>query len=418
MTNVIIVGGGIAGCVTAGLLAKQGIKVDLIERQLNRISNTISSAIFFPDSMEIFDEINFGKILDEYNFPKIKYISFEFQKNIRISGYIPMYKGRNWAYAIQRKTIDRLLLNHIKECKNITLHQGVVENVIWQNNKVSGVKMRLAGSTRAIEMNSSYVIGADGKFSSISNAVEAPLYHQSVAKTCVYYAYFLNVKPYLSDPSFISYHGTDPFNFHGFTQDSDEGLTCVGIEAPIKNFNLIRKNPEKYLLECINNIPDLKSRMLNAQRATAVVGIRIPGMYYKQPYGDGWLLVGDSGLLMDPITGQGFNNATHSAKLIDEAFKKLHATRNWKGTFEEYKRQRDKFTRNNFNRAVQASDIEEPLPDWIANWYSWISNNHKENELMVKMLTNNIPPEAFFTRRRLLWAYISFGLLPQYFFGK
>ena len=69
----------------------------------------------------------------------------------------------------------------------------------------------------------------------------------------------------------------------------------------------------------------------------------------------------------------------------------------------------------NFNRAVQASDIEEPLPDWIANWYSWIPSNRKQNELMLKMLTNNIPPEKFFTSTRLLCAYIFFGMLPKKF---
>jgi 2-polyprenyl-6-methoxyphenol hydroxylase-like FAD-dependent oxidoreductase len=37
------------------------------------------------------------------------------------------------------------------------------------------------------------------------------------------------------------------------------------------------------------------------------------------PYGPGWALVGDAGLVMDPVTGQGIGNAFQDAQALSDA---------------------------------------------------------------------------------------------------
>src|SRR6185503_12466207 len=40
---------------------------------------------------------------------------------------------------------------------------------------------------------------------------------------------------------------------------------------------------------------------------------------FRTPYGPGWVLVGDAGLVMDPITGQGIGNALRDAAAASDA---------------------------------------------------------------------------------------------------
>ena len=52
-------------------------------------------------------------------------------------------------------------------------------------------------------------------------------------------------------------------------------------------------------------------------RATA----DLPNMF-RRPFGPGWALVGDAGLVMDPITGQGIGQAFRDAEMVSAA---IHA---------------------------------------------------------------------------------------------
>jgi hypothetical protein len=49
--------------------------------------------------------------------------------------------------------------------------------------------------------------------------------------------------------------------------------------------------------------------LADAARAERFRGTPDLPSYLRQPYGPGWALVGDAGLLMDPVTGQGISLA-------------------------------------------------------------------------------------------------------------
>jgi flavin-dependent dehydrogenase len=67
--------------------------------------------------------------------------------------------------------------------------------------------------------------------------------------------------------------------------------------------------------------------------------------YYRQSYGPGWALVGDAGHYVDPITGQGINNALRAAELFAEAWASTRRRSAWLGAMAAYQRRRDAYTR-------------------------------------------------------------------------
>jgi 2-polyprenyl-6-methoxyphenol hydroxylase-like FAD-dependent oxidoreductase len=65
--------------------------------------------------------------------------------------------------------------------------------------------------------------------------------------------------------------------------------------------------------------------------------------FIRRPFGPGWALVGDAGLVMDPITGQGIGDALRDAELLAEAVEAgLGGRRPLAGTLADYERARDR----------------------------------------------------------------------------
>jgi flavin-dependent dehydrogenase len=65
--------------------------------------------------------------------------------------------------------------------------------------------------------------------------------------------------------------------------------------------------------------PDIGERVSGSARVGKLYFF--PGMrgFLRQPYGDGWALVGDAGYMTDPITAHGITNALRDAELLSRA---------------------------------------------------------------------------------------------------
>lgn len=92
----------------------------------------------------------------------------------------------------------------------------------------------------------------------------------------------------------------------------------------------------------------------------------IPNAYYRKPYGAGWALVGDAGLHIDPVTGQGITNAFRDAELLAEA---IDAGLSGRAAVDEamagYQQQRDTAAKLMYEVTDQLS-LLDPSPGLVA----------------------------------------------------
>jgi 2-polyprenyl-6-methoxyphenol hydroxylase-like FAD-dependent oxidoreductase len=102
---------------------------------------------------------------------------------------------------------------------------------------------------------------------------------------------------------------------------TDDGLTLVFLSVPRAAFDSWRSAGERAagFLATLSGIGDLGPRL---RAATQVEHLRattdLPNLF-RVPYGPGWALVGDAGLVMDPNTGQGIGNALQDAQAYADA---------------------------------------------------------------------------------------------------
>jgi hypothetical protein len=92
---------------------------------------------------------------------------------------------------------------------------------------------------------------------------------------------------------------------------TNDGLVMTYVAWPVAEFPAFRADVEGNLLATLDLAGDLGERVRAGRRAERFRGSPdLPG-WFRTPYGPGWALVGDAGLALDPITGQG--SATPSA---------------------------------------------------------------------------------------------------------
>ena len=87
---------------------------------------------------------------------------------------------------------------------------------------------------------------------------------------------------------------------------------------PAARFDEFRRDVEGNFLRTLDTA-GLGERIRAGRRAERFRGTPDLPSYLRQPYGPGWALVGDAGLLMDPVTGQGISHAFRDAELLADA---------------------------------------------------------------------------------------------------
>jgi 2-polyprenyl-6-methoxyphenol hydroxylase-like FAD-dependent oxidoreductase len=352
--DVIVVGSRISGTATAALLAEQGARVLLLDR-VTFPAPTVSCPIFFGNSLAVLERIGVLKDIEAIGAPQIRYYGTR-TPDFDLVTRLPISCGYDYAYSIRRDVLDHAILSRVRQHPQITVREGfTVSGLIESDGRVVGVRGRQGhGTAETIYANG--VVGADGKRSFVARAVNAQMYDRIKGQTAIFYAYYRNFAP-LHEPSAVVY--ADPRSMLGvLVFDADAGLTVVSVGVPAAEFEAARKDPEAALERTWRAFPEVAERGKNAIRATQVMGQAPVDSFYRQSYGPGWALVGDAGAYVDPITGQGINNALNSAALFAEAWAKTRRRASWVNAMAEYQRRRDMFTRPIYNLVAIGSQMQ------------------------------------------------------------
>lgn len=362
--DVIIVGARIAGAATAALLAQQGAQVLLLERA-SFPAPTVSCPVFYGNSMAVLERIGVLDCIDAIGAPRITYYGTR-SPNLDLVARLPRSHGRDFAYSIRREVFDTTVLRRIQTYPGITLREGfAVCELIQGAGQVVGVRGRQNGGPEET-IYARAVVGADGKRSLVARLVQAPIYDRIDGRNCVFYAYYRNFKP-LDEPSAVVY--LDPeTRTAALVFDADDGLTVVSAGVPAEQFATARTDPAGTLERTWQAFPELAARGRTATRVTPVMGQQAVDSFYRHSYGPGWALVGDAGHYIDPITGQGINNALRSAELFAEAWARTQRRTAWQRALADYQRRRDAETRPMYNLVAFGNRVQPAVDAGLDIW--------------------------------------------------
>jgi 2-polyprenyl-6-methoxyphenol hydroxylase-like FAD-dependent oxidoreductase len=310
--DAVVVGARCAGAATAMLLARQGLRVLVVDRGRYGTDTLSTHALMWGGVVQL---QRWG-VLDTVvsaDTPVVRTTTFHYGDEATRIPLKPR-EGVAGLYAPRRLVLDRILAD-AAAASGVELAYGVrLSDVVRSDSgRVDGVVLedRDGGPRR---VGAGIVIGADGLGSTVARRVGAEPYRTGRHASSVVFAYYSGL-------------GNDGYHWHyrpgvsvGVIPTND-GLTCVFASAPSRRFREeIRLDPAagfaRILSECS---ADLAARVAGAERVGPLKGFAGQAGFLRQPWGPGWALVGDAAYFKDPITAHGITDALRDAELLARA---------------------------------------------------------------------------------------------------
>jgi len=157
--DAIVVGARCAGSPTALLLARQGHKVLLLDRD-HFPSDTISTHLVHPPGIALLQRWGLLDRLIATGCPAIERYSHDFGP-FAISGRPRPIEGVDRAYGPRRTVLDKLLVDATAEAGAEVRESFSVEEVLFDDGRVTGVRGRTPGGQTVTGSGDGVVRDAD-----------------------------------------------------------------------------------------------------------------------------------------------------------------------------------------------------------------------------------------------------------------
>jgi 2-polyprenyl-6-methoxyphenol hydroxylase-like FAD-dependent oxidoreductase len=396
MFDVIVIGARVAGAPTAMLLARYGYKVLLVDRA-SFPSDTLSTHQIQLRGVAALKRWGLLDQVRNTNCPPTDHASF-MTDNLTLHGKFPPLDGAEAIICPRRTILDKILVDAAVQAGVELREDFLVEGLNFEGETVTGIlghsKSGANGDKLNIKEYARLVIGADGKHSLVAQEVKAEIYNPKPVLTCAYYSYWEGIEldggeMYISDRNVV---GVWPTN---------NGLTLIYTAYPYSKFQEIRKNIEASFWGTIDLLPKLADRVHLGRLAERFYGTADLPAFYRRSHGSGWVLVGDAGLTMDPVTGQGIGNAFRDAERMAEAIDSTFSGKESADiAFNRYELLRDEETLPMYEFTSQiAAFLPPPIEQQIL--FAAMARKPQAASRFLGALTGSVPLQEFFSTRSL-----------------
>ena len=353
MYDVIVIGARCAGSPLAMLLARHGHRVLVVDRS-SFPSDTVSTHYIQQVGISRLKAWGLLDKLVATGVTPMRRLNFAYN-GITISGFADPIEGIGEVYAPRRTVLDALLVDAARQAGAEVIENFAVTDVVWQDGRAAGIRGTSASGDE-LEFRGAFVVGADGRNSTVGDLVGAE-YHRVVPASCfVYYSYYDGL-----DWEFHHWTGSGHQQFGAWPTNDDQHLLTVMRRRD--RFADFRADVEGNFCRVFDELrPDLGEELRDSgRRAERYRPMRYPDNYYRRSSGPGWALVGDAGYHKDPFTGWGISDALKYAEVLaDKLHGALAGEQPIDDSAREYEKLRDEQTNDTFEFTCMISELEVP----------------------------------------------------------
>ncbi|GIJ70904.1 FAD-dependent oxidoreductase [Virgisporangium ochraceum] len=294
--DVVVVGARAAGSAVAGLLARLGHDVAVVDRADPR-GDTVSTHHISRTGMVALHRWGLLDELRATGAPELRELTFHRPEGTVTRPLRPS-QGIDHLLAPRRYVLDGLLAEAAVR-SGARLRTGLT---------VAGVRRDGSGRVTGVhgpgvELSARFVVGADGLHSRIARSVGAAMVGRRPDGGQSRYAYYAGLSR-----SGIEFFLTDGALAGIFP--THDGEACVWICTPAGTGDrdldaLVRRFA-----------PGLARRLRDGRRTSPVSGMMRSPNHLRAAWGAGWALIGDAGFHRDPISAHGISDAFRDADIL------------------------------------------------------------------------------------------------------
>ncbi|MFQ5450737.1 MAG: NAD(P)/FAD-dependent oxidoreductase [Nitrospinaceae bacterium] len=317
--DVIVIGGGPAGCASALFLSRRGYRVVLLD-QARFPRDKVCGEFISPAADAIFEDLGILSSIESLAPIRLRGVCISsYEREEFMVDYPPLPGKPNpvTSLSLSRYELDHLLIRKVREA-GIPVREGhKVTDFILKDGKVTGVRGR-DDKRVAFSLGARVVVDAGGR-NSISLR-RFKLRGKGLNSRKIALAAHWKGTNFLSNYCYM--HISSP----GYTGISRTGKEEVNVVLVVDRNSLEGENPSEFYQRTIRKNPLRRGLLGDAAMAEKVRTVDSLSYSVKFPRCGGLVLAGDALGFIDPFTGEGIYLSLRSAQLaapvIDAAFRK------------------------------------------------------------------------------------------------
>ncbi|HEX3999546.1 MAG TPA: NAD(P)/FAD-dependent oxidoreductase [Pirellulales bacterium] len=316
--DCIVIGGGPAGSTAAALVAEAGRNTLLLERE--KFPRFHVGESLMPESywsfkrLGVLDKLKQGHFQRKFSVQFASHTGRESQP-FYFSERDPRECSETWQ--VLRSELDEMLFKNAAE-KGADCHdQTRVLDVLFDGRRATGVRIETAdGQSRDIAAR--VVVDATGQQSIIANRMGIRQPNPKLKKAAIWH-YYRNARrdSGRNEGATLVLYTNDKKAWFWYIPLHDN-IVSIGVVADAAHLLKGRGTPDEVYFEEVEKCPALKARLADAELTSNVRVLREFSYTSSEAAGDGWVLIGDAYVFLDPIYSSGVFLALKSGEMAGD----------------------------------------------------------------------------------------------------
>ncbi|HSY78547.1 MAG TPA: FAD-dependent monooxygenase [Verrucomicrobiae bacterium] len=316
--DAIIVGARVAGSAAAILLARDQRRVLLIDKDAFP-SDRLSTHIVLSGGTKVLGRMGMLEMLERAGGVRFERMR-TFGPDFSYGGELVRDGADDRGLCLGRTLMDAAMIDAARSFESVEFRERLrLTDLIIEDGAVLGIRGEDASGVH--EFRAPLTIGADGMRSSVaqiaSDRIDAFRRVDVPCARAYYYAYFEGVaRKHLGDEVVTEFESAPGAG--NLVCRCENGLTVAATAFDAAEMQTFRTDLASNLRRYLNRSYEVGKMLEGATIAGKVFSSGLLNNTYRDPVTDGALLLGDAGMHVDPLFGQGHSMALMSAWIVGE----------------------------------------------------------------------------------------------------
>jgi flavin-dependent dehydrogenase len=333
--DVVVMGAGPAGSTVATLIAKEGYRVLLVER--DRFPRRHVGESLMPDSYFVFERLGMLDKMKKSGYAQKVGVQFVNHAGRESAPFLfrwndPRECSETWH--VPRGEFDQMLFEHAAENGADCYQQVRVVDVLMEGDQAIGVRLQFDddnGQTQTREVRAKIVVDATGQSAILSNKLGLRRVNPALKKAAIW-GHFRGAKRDTSDGGVytIVLWTNDRRCWFWYIPQADD-VVSVGVVGD--NDYLVKRGgtPKEAFFQEVAKCPAMQQRLEGSEQVDELVVAKEFSYVTDRSAGEGWLLVGDAWGFIDPVYSSGVFFALKSGQMASDCILEALKTGNLSG---------------------------------------------------------------------------------------
>jgi len=320
--DVVVVGAGPAGSTTAALLAREGHRVVLLEREKFPRYHIGESLI--TGCLPVLEDLGLWERMGELGFTRKYGGTLLWGQEAGTWGFRFADGGSyEYSYQVRRADFDAMLLARARELGARVIEEAAVKEIAFDGDRAVGVEYVRKGDEQVEQIRCTVLVDASGQGRVLGRRLDLTGWHEDLRNVAVW-SYFQGCHLLEGTKAGDILIENRPAGWFWFIPLND-GTVSVGYVTSTAALKASGLSTEDLFYDEHRRSSEIQRLTGPAERVSAFRSIRDWSYTCSRFHGPGWVLVGDAAAFVDPLLSTGVTLAMRggraAAKAVDEVLR-------------------------------------------------------------------------------------------------